>query len=139
MPTKIVGYVASLSLILGACNTVTRGTEETVTITAKPDTARIWTSLGHRCSRSPCEVKVERKTDFTAFAEARGYRQGSVVVKSELSDKAVPGVIGNAILPGGSVGLVLDAANGAMLDHKPNPAHIELVRIGRAAASSTRR
>jgi len=139
MPTKIVGCVASLGLVLGACNTVTRGTEETVRITAKPDTARIWTSLGHQCSRSPCEVKVERKTDFTAFAEARGYRRGSVVVKSELTDKAVPGVIGNAILPGGSVGLVLDAANGAMLDHKPNPAHIELVRIGRATVSGTRR
>ena len=29
------------------------------------------------------------------------------------------------IIPGGSVGLVLDAANGAMLDHRPNPAHID--------------
>jgi hypothetical protein len=76
-------------------------------------------------------VKVSRKTEFTAYAEARGYRSGSLLVKPVLTDQAAPGVIGNAILPGGSVGLVLDAANGAMLDHKPNPAHIDLVPVGR--------
>jgi hypothetical protein len=77
-------------------------------------------------------VKVSRKTEFTAYAEARGYRSASLVVKPVLTDQAAPGVIGNAILPGGSVGLVLDAANGAMLDHKPNPAHIDLMPVGRA-------
>jgi hypothetical protein len=53
-------------------------------------------------------------------------------VKPVRTDQAVPGVLGNAILPGGSVGLVLDAANGAMLDHKPNPAHIDLMLVGRS-------
>jgi hypothetical protein len=125
--------VTTIGLLLGACNTVTRGTEETVTITAKPASARIWTSLGHSCAGSPCEVKVERKTDFTVFAEAKGYQPGFVEVKSKLTDKAAPGVVGNAILPGGSVGLVVDAASGAMLDHEPNPAHIDLVRATQRA------
>ena len=117
---------------LAACNTVTRGVEETVTISASPATARIRTSLGHECPRSPCVVKVNRKTEFTAYAEARGYRSGALVVKPVLTDQAAPGVLGNVILPGGSVGLVLDAANGAMLGHKPNPAHIDLVPAGRS-------
>ena len=123
--------IAAVGLCLGACNTMTRGTESEVTITASPRGARIWTSLGHRCPSSPCVVKVERKTDFIAYAEARGYRQGSIEVKAQLSDKAAPGVIGNAILPGGSVGLVVDVASGANLDHVPNPAHIDLTRGGR--------
>jgi hypothetical protein len=105
-----------------------------VTITASPASARIRTSLGHECARSPCVVKVERRAEFTAYAEARGYRPGSLVVKSALSEKAAPGVLGNAIMPGGSVGLVVDAATGAMLDHAPNPAHIDLVPLGRARA-----
>jgi hypothetical protein len=134
MRRSFLGYMA-LGLTVTACNTVTRGTDETVTITSKPASARIWTSLGQECPRSPCIVKVERKTEFTAYAEARGYRSGSVLVKAALTDQAAPGVIGNALLPGGSVGLVLDVANGSMMDHSPNPAHIELIPAGRTAAT----
>jgi hypothetical protein len=105
-----------------------------VTVTATPASARIWTSLGQECPHSPCIVKVERKTEFTAYAEAKGFRSGSIVVNSVLTEQAAPGVLGNAILPGGSVGLVVDVATGAMMDHRPNPAHIELVRLRRASA-----
>jgi hypothetical protein len=132
MQMRVLGCAAGAILSLTACNTVTRGTEETVTISASPASSRIWTSLGHECPRSPCVVKVSRKTEFTAYAEARGYQPGSLLVKSVLTDQAAPGVLGNAILPGGSVGLVLDAANGAMLDHRPNPAHIDLVPAARS-------
>lgn len=132
MRTRVLGCAAGAFVSLAACNTVTRGTEETVTITASPASARIRTSLGHKCPRSPCMVTVARKTEFTAYAEAKGYRPGSLLVKPTLTDKAAPGVIGNAILPGGSIGLVVDTANGAMLDHAPNPAHIELAPLGRA-------
>jgi hypothetical protein len=133
MRRRFVGCLA-LSLLTTACNTITRGTEETVTVTVTPAFARVWTSLGQECAKSPCIVKVDRKTEFTAYAEAKGYRSGSVLVNSVLTDQAAPGVIGNAILPAGSVGLVLDVASGAMMDHKPNPAHIELMRIGRTVA-----
>jgi hypothetical protein len=134
MRTRALGCAAGVLLSLTACNTVTRGVEEVVTISASPASARIRTSLGHECPRSPCAVTVNRKVEFTAYAEAKGYRSGSLLVKSALTDKAAPGVIGNAVLPGGSLGLVLDAANGAMLDHTPNPAHIDLVPLGRARA-----
>jgi hypothetical protein len=132
MQMRVLGSAAGALLSLTACNTVTRGVEEEVTISASPASARIRTSLGHECPRSPCIIKVNRKVEFTAYAEAKGYWPGSLVVKSVLTDKAAPGVIGNAILPGGSVGLVVDAASGAMLDHAPNPAHIALVPRGRA-------
>jgi hypothetical protein len=138
MDMRVVGCAVGAALSLSACNTVTRGTEEPVTITASPATARIWTSLGHNCPQSPCTVTVDRRTEFTAHAAARGYRPGTVAVTTKLTDKAAPGVIGNAILPGGSVGLVIDAANGAMMDHSPNPAHIELVPAGRARARRPR-
>jgi hypothetical protein len=132
MHTRLLGLAAGAVVFVAGCNTVTRGLEEVVTITATPAFAKIRTSLGHDCARSPCVVKVERTAVFTAYAEAKGYQPGSVDVKPLISGQAAPGVIGNAILPGGSVGLVIDAANGAMLDHTPNPAHIELVPIGRA-------
>jgi hypothetical protein len=132
MRKGVLGCATGAVLLLAACNTVTRGVEEVVTITASPASARIRTSLGHECPRSPCTVKVERRTEFTAYADARGYQPGSLLVTSQFTGQAAPGVIGNAVLPGGTVGLVLDAANGAMLDHTPNPAHIALVPLGRA-------
>lgn len=138
MKSRVVGCAVGAALSLAGCNTVTRGTEEPVTITASPATARIWTSLGHNCPQSPCTVTVNRKAEFTAHAAARGYQPGAVAVTTKLTDKAAPGVIGNAILPGGSVGLVLDAANGAMMDHTPNPAHIDLVPLGRPRARRPR-
>jgi hypothetical protein len=134
MPMRVLGCATGAVLTLAACNTVTRGTDEQVTISASPAFARIRTSLGHECARSPCIVRVDRKAEFTAYAEARGYQPGSLVVKAALTEKAAPGMLGNAVLPGGSVGLVVDAATGAMLDHTPNPAHIALVPVGRARA-----
>jgi hypothetical protein len=134
MQMRVLGCAVAAALPLAACNTVTRGVEGAVTISATPASARIWTSLGHECPRSPCIVKVSRKTELTAYAAAKGYRSGSLLVKSTLTDKAAPGVLGNAVLPGGSLGLVLDAANGAMLDHTPNPAHIDLVPLRSARA-----
>jgi hypothetical protein len=134
MPTRVLGCATGTFLMLAACNTVTRGTDEEVTISASLAFARIRTSLGHECARSPCIVRVDRKAEFTAYAEAKGYQPGSLVVKSALTEKAAPGVLGNAVLPGGSVGLVVDAATGAMLDHTPNPAHIALIPLGRARA-----
>jgi hypothetical protein len=134
MQMRVLGCAVAAALPLAACNTVTRGVEGAVTISATPASARIWTSLGHECPRSPCIVKVSRKTELTAYAAAKGYRSGSLLVKSTLTDKAAPGVLGNAVLPGGSLGLVLDAANGAMLDHTSNPAHIDLVPLGRTRA-----
>ena len=97
---------AGAVLSLAAYNTVTRGMEETVTTTASPASARIRTSLGHECPRSPCIVKISRKSEFTASAEARGYRTGSLLVRSVLTDQATPGVLGNVSIPAGSVGLV---------------------------------
>ena len=128
----VSGGLVGAALIVGGCNTVTRGTESTVTVTATPAKARIWSSLGHECPSSPCVIEVERKTEFMVYAEAAGYRQGSLEIKTQVSEQAAPGVIGNVVLPGGSAGLVIDVASGANLDHVPNPAHIDLLRSDRA-------
>ncbi len=132
MRTGVLVCAAGAIIVLAGCNTVTRGVEEVVTITANPAHANIRTSLGHSCPRSPCVVTVHRRTEFTAYAEAKGYRPASLLIAPQFTGQAAPGVIGNAIIPGGSVGFVLDAANGAMLDHAPNPAHINLLPLGGA-------
>ncbi len=86
MQTRVLGCAAGAALSLAVCNTITRGVEETVTITVSRASARIRTSLGHECPRSPCLVKVSRKAEFTAYAQAKGNRSGSLLVKSILID-----------------------------------------------------
>ena len=124
--------LAAVALSAAGCGSITRGTTEMVTITANPPEARIRTSLGIECPRSPCIVTVDRNKPFVAYAEAPGYQPGSVQVDTQLVGAGAAGFAGN-VLAGGVIGMGVDAYTGAALDHKPNPAHIELAPIQRAA------
>ncbi|GGB08541.1 hypothetical protein GCM10011491_40700 [Brucella endophytica] len=123
--------VAAMSVLSG-CGSITRGTTENVTITSRPDDAKISTSTGQSCPRSPCTIEVKRRTEFTAFAEKEGYKKGSVEIKTKVAGGGAAGLAGN-VLVGGVIGVGVDAATGAALDHYPNPAHIELVPLEKSA------
>ena len=123
--TSRLPLVAALALLAG-CASVVRGTSEKVTVTAEPPDSAIRTSLGHSCPASPCVVEVSRKTEFTAFAEKEGFKPGSIYVGTAMSGGGAAGMAGNVVL-GGVIGIGVDAATGATLDHKPNPANIVLV------------
>lgn len=112
---------------LSSCGSIARGTSESVTITSTPDDAKISTSNGQYCPRSPCTITVKRRDEFTAFAEKDGYEKGSVEVKTKVTGGGAAGFAGNVLI-GGVIGMGVDAATGATLDHYPNPAHIELKR-----------
>ena len=126
--------ILSLSAALASCGTVTRGRTETVTITSDPADAAISTSTGQYCPRSPCTLTVERKAEFTAFAEKPGYKKASIEIKTKVSGGGAAGFAGN-VLAGGVIGMGVDAVTGASLDHYPNPAHIQLERIDAAPAA----
>jgi len=122
-------------VLLSGCATVVRGTTEDVVITSEPSDATITTTLGHSCSASPCVVNVERKKSFTAYAEKPGYEKGSLHIATKVQGKGAAGIAGN-LLVGGVIGVGVDAATGAGLDHVPNPAHIKLKKIGADEAGS---
>lgn len=124
---KRVGVVVA-AMALSGCASVVRGTTEQVVVTSDPADATIRTSLGHSCPQSPCNVEVSRKTAFTAYAEKDGYKPGQIYVGTKLSGEGAAGLAGN-ILIGGVIGVGVDAATGATLDHTPNPAHIMLVPV----------
>lgn len=130
MKLRILAALAALSA-LSSCGSITRGTTENVTITATPDDAKISTSTGQYCPRSPCTIDVKRRTEFTAFAEKDGYKKGSVEIKTKVGGGGAAGFAGNVLI-GGVIGMGVDAATGAALDHYPNPAHIDLQPIDSA-------
>ncbi|WP_165219551.1 translation initiation factor 2 [Affinirhizobium pseudoryzae] len=125
MKISFVFFAVVACLGLAACGSVSRGVTENVVISALPTDAKITTSLGHSCPQSPCTIKVERRAEFTVFAEKPGYKPGKVDVKTKISDGGAAGFAGN-ILVGGIIGMGVDAATGAALDHYPNPAYVVL-------------
>jgi hypothetical protein len=125
MNMRILACVSACLVVCG-CASVVRGTTETVTVQSEPSDASIRTSLGHSCPMSPCTFEVSRKTELTAYAEKSGYKPGSIFIGTKFSGGGAAGLAGNVVL-GGVIGVGVDAATGATLDHYPNPATINLV------------
>lgn len=124
---------ALAALMLSGCASVTRGTTEPVVINYTPANAKVTTSLGQGCSASPCTLIVKRKDKFTVTASAPGYTPKTVAVLTKVQGGGAAGLAGNVII-GGIVGVGVDAATGAALDHYPNPVNIELQKVGAGAA-----
>lgn len=133
--TTIVLAAAALSLT--ACATVTRGTTNQVQITSEPAGAAARTSLGHSCM-TPCTLQIDRKTAFTVTYAMTGYAEQSIVVNTQLAGAGAAGFAGN-VLVGGIVGMGVDAATGATLEHVPNPVHAILQKVsGRSPRVASR-
>jgi hypothetical protein len=63
---------------------------------------------------------VNRNSDLQVSFELNGFEPEVVVLTKEIANTGVAGFAGNLLL-GGIIGMGVDAASGAPLDHKPNP------------------
>ncbi len=131
-------FSVMVGLSLAGCATVTRGTTDKVEVISEPPGAQVTTSLGQSCPSTPCTVEVARKSEFVVTVSKPGYRDASVPVGTKMSGSGAASMAGNIILPGGTIGVVADAASGASLDHVPNPVRVTLVRQGGKARRARR-
>lgn len=115
-----IAFVLSAALLASGCATVTRGTTEDVQFTSEPSGATVLTTTGHTCT-TPCSFKIGRRDTFTATFTL-GDQEKSVFVDTEVAGGGVAAGAGNVII-GGVVGLGVDVATGAGLNHTPNPVH----------------
>lgn len=136
---RLIPLAATL-LALSACATTTRGRTEEVKFTSVPSGARVTTdtetALG--CT-TPCALTIGRKEEFTAtFTHGGRVRVVEVTTKASLTGRAA--MAGN-VLSGGvvraGVGVGVDAASGATLDHVPNPVHVDFTQPPPAAGTAT--
>jgi hypothetical protein len=109
----------ALALALGGCATVTRGTDEMVQVHSDPQGAQVQTSLGFQCI-TPCTLNVPRKTEFTVTIAKPGYEPQTIPVLTRMGGGGAAGLAGN-VLVGGAIGIGVDVATGATLEHYPNP------------------
>ncbi len=118
-------------LALGGCATITRGTSVEIKVSSEPPGAEVRSSLGHYCAATPCAFDVSRKAEFTVSFSKPGFEPQQIAVVTQLSGAGVTGLFGN-VVGGGVVGVGVDAATGATLEHVPNPVSATLVPVQKA-------
>lgn len=127
-----LGVAVLAASSLGACATITRGSQQKFAVISEPEGAAVEMSNGLRCT-TPCKMKVNRKSDFVVKVMKDGFEPAEVRVQGKVKGGGVAGgILGNALL-GGIIGAGVDASTGAMLDLKPNPVQVTLVPISQAS------
>ncbi|WP_244445248.1 translation initiation factor 2 [Microvirga sp. BSC39] len=86
------------------------------------------TSTGLTCPTTPCTLQVDRKAEFVASFSKEGYESQDVMVQTRVAGSGAAGFAGN-VLVGGIVGMGVDAATGATLEHYPNPVTVSLAPL----------
>ena len=126
---RIIAIIA-LAALCAACASITRGTTSQVQIQSDPPGAEARTSMGHLCT-TPCTLQFARKDEFVVTISKPGYHTEEIPVTTRVAGSGMAGAAGN-VLVGGVVGLTVDVATGATLEHYPNPviATLEPVRRG---------
>lgn len=128
-----VGGLAAATMLLPACATITRGTEQKFAIESTPPDAQVELSTGEKCV-TPCRLKLKRKKEFVATFTKPGYHQLKAEVKSKFSGGGAAAGAGNVLI-GGVVGAIVDGTNGSLNDLKPNPLSVTLAPLEAVAAA----
>lgn len=118
---------AAISAPCVGCASVTRGTTENISISSTPAGATAEVSgldIPITCV-TPCVVQAKRNADITVTVNKEGYEPQIIPLTKEIPGTGAAGFAGNVLL-GGLVGMGVDAATGAALDHKPNPVIVTL-------------
>lgn len=119
---------ASCGLTVAGCASITRGLNEQIQFTSYPSEASVRTSTGFQCV-TPCTLQVGRKDEFTVVFSKADYVSQEVPVRTQVAGSGAAGFAGNIVL-GGVIGMGVDAATGAALEHCPNPVSVILLRTG---------
>jgi hypothetical protein len=109
------------------CASVTRGTTENISIATTPAgaTAEISGLEIPTACVTPCVVQAKRNADIIVTINKEGYEPQIIPLTKEIPGSGAAGFAGN-LLAGGLIGMGVDAATGAALDHKPNPVIVTL-------------
>lgn len=122
MTTPLKLSCAAALIALTGCASITRGSTNEVSFTSVPAGAAVKTSTGQSCT-APCTMIFERRQEFMATFTL-GNEVRTIDVKTDLAANGAGAAAGN-ILAGGVIGLGIDAATGATLDHFPDPVHAD--------------
>lgn len=112
---------------LGACATITRGTDEAWTVQTDPSGATVKTTAGYACDQTPCSFRMRHNSEFDVTITKPGYLDATAHVSHHVVDAGAAGFLGNALI-GGVIGAGVDVYSGATQSLRPNPLVVKLER-----------
>lgn len=110
------------------CATIIRGTKETFTVDSVPQAASVQLSTGPS-GQTPFSVKVPRGANLIVTVSKPGYRTQQITVPAQVSPTGAFLTAANLFGSrdqSGLLGATVDAADGAAMEHKPNPLVVRL-------------
>ncbi len=108
MRTHVISAIMLSVLFCGGCATVLRGSRQTLTFQTVPSEAQVL--VDGKSYTSPAKVSLRRKEVHHIIVSREGYRTLWFAMDPEVDGVSL---VGNIILPGGSVGWVIDQVDGA--------------------------
>lgn len=132
----VAAGILSMTTMLGGCATLTRGLDDEVAVISDPSGATVTTTLGVGCAATPCTLTVARDAVFTVTVAKAGYANRTVAVTTRVSGVGAALATENVATAG--LGLAVDAATGAVLEHVPNPVNVTLASVAPPAAKPRR-
>ncbi len=112
----------ALAPLCAGCASVTRGWDEQIAVSSTPsgvEAVVAGSSYPAPCI-TPCSIKIKRSDEVSITFNKEGYEPQVVTLSREIASTGAAGFAGNLLL-GGGVGMIVDGASGAAMDHKPNP------------------
>lgn len=125
MARLAAGVILALCPAIAACATMARGTTEAYSITTDPAGAIATLSTGSSCV-TPCKVVLGRRDEVSVVLRLAGYREQRVELTTRLSSSGLSHAVENVGNAG--VGILVDAATGATLEHVPQQISVVLTR-----------
>jgi hypothetical protein len=126
------GSLAAVSVLLSACATITRGTNQNFVVESSPSEANVKLSTGQTCV-TPCTLRMKRKSEFVVTIAKDGYQTQEAHIHGVMKGGGGAAMAGNVIF-GGLIGAGVDASNGSLMNLKPNPLQVTLVPVGATEA-----
>lgn len=114
-----------LSMFMFSCATILHGTKEKMSVDSDPIDAQITVEtvggVEVYTGYTPAKFTLEKKHEYNVIVKLDGYKEEKIFVSKKFD--AV--TLGN-IICGGVIGIIVDAANGAMYQLRPNTIVVNL-------------
>ena len=107
-------YCVPIFLLVFACATIFNGTSQEINISSSPSAATVYVN-GQDIGQTPIVQSLKRKTDVTIKIELDGYNPFEIKLTKKIS-----GWFWADIFLTGLIGVVVDAATGAMYNFEPS-------------------
>ncbi|TAM44892.1 MAG: PEGA domain-containing protein [Acidobacteria bacterium] len=125
-----LGIFTIASVTAAGCASILNGTRQGVGVTSSPSGATVYAN-GQLMGKTPMVAQLKRKDTHVLRIELAGYKPYEIALTRHVS-----GAIAGNIIFGGLIGLVIDAADGAMYKLKPESVVAGLDRDASARVTS---